>query len=259
MTSYVDLVSLLRWLTLAGMILLCIRLRHFRLHSKYRVFFFFVLFASLRSALLMRLETRSALYMQIWIVTEPIRWILCILLVLELYSLILERHRGLYSAGRWALAAALGIALLVSVLIIVPTSGSAGTISRIYGFYMLAERGLLASLVVFLLLMLWFLSRYPVELSRNVLVHSAVYSVYFIAGSLAILARGVLGYEFALPVNVALMATTLACILVWTLFLTPAGEKITRKSRPSWVPGDERRLFDQLEALNATLLRVSRK
>ena len=206
----------------------------------------------------MGLDTRSALYMQVWIITEPIRWILFILLVLELYSLILERHRGLYSAGRWALSAAMAVAMLVSLISLVPATGS-GTLSRLYAFYMLTERGLLASLVVFLLLLLWFLSRYPVELSRNVLVHSATYALYFIAGSLVILARGMLGYEFAQPVNLALMGITFFCMVVWAAFLTPAGEKITRKSRPTWIPGDERRLLEQLDSLNAALLRVSRK
>ncbi|HWQ55933.1 MAG TPA: hypothetical protein VN442_19750 [Bryobacteraceae bacterium] len=255
MTLYAVLVPSLRWLTLAGMLFLCARLLHFRLHQRYRIFFLFLLFSSIRSGVLMALDVRSAAYMKIWIVTEPVRWILCILLVLELYSLILERHRGLYTAGRWAMSAALVIALLSSTAILM--YGSSGSSSPLFGFFMRTERALMFSLVVFLLLILWFLSRYPVVLSRNVLLHSAVYSVYFISTSLAILIRGMLGYEFAGSVNILLMATSAGCILIWCYFLTAAGEHESRKSRPAWVHGDEHRLLAQLDSLNATLLRVA--
>jgi hypothetical protein len=40
------------------------------------------------------------------------------------------------------------------------------------------ERGVVFSLVIFLLLILLFLSIYPVSLSRNILVHCVVYTVF---------------------------------------------------------------------------------
>jgi hypothetical protein len=259
MTLDAVLFPLFRWLTLAAMVFACARLLHFGMHRRYRAFFLFLVYSSARSALLLALDVRSDLYMQVWLVTEPLRWVLWILLVLELYSLILERHRGLLTVGRWALLGAVSVALLSTVFSLMPDSSAGFAQSRIIGFYLVVQRALMVSLLVFLLLVLWFLSRYPVELSRNVIIHSVVYASYFVSSSLAFLLRSTLGYEVARPVNLSLMGITLACGLVWAFCITPAGEKASRKSRPDWAPGDERRLLEQLDALNASLLRATRK
>jgi hypothetical protein len=259
MTLDAVLFPLLRWLTLAAMVFTCARLLHSGLYRRYWIFFLFLAFSSLRSALLLVIDVKSGLYMQVWLVTEPVRWILLILMVLELYSLILDKHRGLLTVGRWALMAAIGVALLISVATLIPDSSAGFVQSRLFGFYLVVQRALLVSLLVFLLLVLWFLSRYPVVLSRNVIVHSVVYSAYFVATSLVFLLRSTWGIEVARPINLVLMAASAACALVWAICLTPAGEKTSLKSRPQWAPGDEKRLLEQLDALNASLLRATRK
>lgn len=259
MAPYAVLIPALRWLTLAGLAFTCIRLVQFRLHRRYRAFFAFLLFSVLRSGTLVALDVRGDAYMKVWAVTEPIRWIVCILLVLEICSLILQGHRGIYTMGQWALSGAFAVALLSAAASLLPGSGGAFDTSRVLGFLLLADRGVMFSLVVFLLLILWFLSRYPIVLSRNVLLHAILYSTYFISNSLAALVRSTLGKEFSQPTNALLMAATAACALGWGFLLTPAGEKVTRKFRPAWAAGDERRLIEQLDSLNATLLRISRK
>jgi hypothetical protein len=259
MAPYAVLIPALRWLTLAGMLFTSLRLLRAGLYRRYRALSVFLIFSVLRSTALMSLDVRGDPYMKIWVLSEPVRWILCIFLVLEICSLILKEHRGIYTAGQWALSGAFAIAVLSSALTFLPGSDGAFDTSRVLGFLLLADRGLMFSLVVFLVLMLWFLSRYPIVLSRNLLVHVVLYSTYFISTSLAVLVRSTLGKEFSQPTNALLMAATAACALGWGFLLTPAGEKVTRKFRPAWAAGDDRRLIEQLDSLNATLLRISRK
>jgi hypothetical protein len=123
---------------------------------------------------------------------------------------------------------------------------------------MLIERALLLSLVIFLLLLLAFLSRYPITLSRNVLSHSIIYTVFFLSSSVSFLARSLLGWEVARPVNTLFMAISCACVLAWAGFLRARGEVETR-SGIHWGAAEEQRLINQLNSLNATLLRAVRK
>lgn len=259
MAPYAVLIPLLRWLTLAGMVFSCIRLLQLKLHRRYRALFVFLVFSIVRSAALMALDVRGDLYMKVWVVTAPIRSIILVLLVLEICSLMLKEHRGIYSVGQWALMGAFAVAVLASAVTLLPGSGGAFDTSRVLGFLLLANRGLTFSLVVFLLLMLWFLSRYPIDLSRNLVLHVVLYSAFFLASSLAFLVRSVVGKEMAQPANALLVAATAACAIGWGLLLTPEGEKVTRKFRTVWAPEDERRLLEQLDSLNTALLRISRK
>jgi hypothetical protein len=253
------IITLLRWFTLAGMLFICVRLLHCGLHRRYKVFFAFLLFSSFRSGVLMALDVGSGAYMKFWILTGPVLWIFYILLVLELYSLILESHKGLYTVGRWALWAAFAIAFLSSLATLLPPSNQAFFPSRVMGLYLLTERGLLFSLVVFLLLLLAFLSRYPVVLRRNAVIHSTVYSIFFLSSSLAFLFRSVFGHEVTRIASTLVMLIMAGCVAAWSMLLTPAGEAETRKTRSTLAPDDEQRLIGQLDALNATLLRVARK
>ena len=106
MTLDLALIDFFRWATLAGMVLTCLRLLRCRLHRRYSVFFAFLLFSSVRTAVLLVFPTNTSGYMKIWVLTEPVLWVFYILLVLELYSLILEDHKGLHTLGRWAMYAA---------------------------------------------------------------------------------------------------------------------------------------------------------
>jgi hypothetical protein len=258
MTWHDTLIPILRWLTLAGMLFVCARLWRSGLHRRYRVFFVYLVFSSLRSGALLALDVRSGSYMKLWIITEPVLWIFYILLVLELYSLILESHKGLYTAGKWAMYGAVALALLFTFATIAPSSGSLLVPTDLMAAFMLIERALLLSLVVFLILLLAFLSRYPVTLSRNVLIHSVVYSAFFLSGSLTFLARTLLGWHVARPINTLVMAVTGLCVLAWAVLLGSRGEVRTRTAF-IWNAGEEERLLGQLDTLNAALVRAARK
>ena len=60
-------------------------------------------------------------------------------------------------------------------------------------YYYVAERAVYFSLVVFLLSILGFLMQYPITLSRNIIVHSMVFSVYFLGNTVLYLLLSMLG------------------------------------------------------------------
>ncbi|HEX8985327.1 MAG TPA: hypothetical protein VF767_07845, partial [Bryobacteraceae bacterium] len=94
--------------TIAGQAILYFRLWRTGLRDTYKFFSIYVLFCLIRSLLLESISlifpvsrAESNLYAQLWMVTEPVLWILYVLVVLELYSLVFQQYKGIASLGRW--------------------------------------------------------------------------------------------------------------------------------------------------------------
>jgi hypothetical protein len=126
-------------------------------------------------------------------------------------------------------------------------------------YYFVAERAVYFSLLVFLISILVFLMQYPVALSRNIIVHSMVFSVYFLGNTVIYLLLSMRGYDSIPAVTYALSAITLAAVGAWLVLMNPAGEIRKVSLRPHWMPGKEEELVSQLNHLNAALLRATRK
>ncbi len=258
MLAGIDLLMVFRGVILIGIAFLAARLYSTGPFRRYRVFWAYLLFWISRSVVLLNLNVKSALYAKLWIVSEPILWLFYILLVLELYSLVLENHKGLYSLGRWSLYGALGLSLLVSMLIFIPAASGPYARSVVLPYLFLFERGLFCSLVVFLLAALFLVTRYPIRLSRNVIIHSVVYSVFFLSNTLGSLFLSVLGSDIARTVNVCTTVGSAICVAIWLGFINAEGETVTATMPRVWRPGQEERLVGQLNDLNNALLRAAR-
>jgi hypothetical protein len=202
---------------------------------------------------------RSNLYYYLFLYSDPIFLLAYILVVMELYSLVLERYKGLYTLGRWAMYGAIVVSGTISILTLLPKLGpSVSEPSKKVMYEVYAERGIDLALVIFILLIVWFLSKYPVPLSRNVVVHTVIYSIFFLSDALVLLWRTLLGFHVGQTSNVVFAAIASACSVAWALLLTAKGEEV-RSQLPQIRPEAEERILQQLDALNATLLKVSRK
>lgn len=253
------LISCFQFLTLAASILTVLKLYKTGLFLRYRMFFLLFLFQIPNTLWPLLIETNSDLYLHLWWFTEPVAWVLYVLVVLELYRLVLEKHKGLYSLGRWIMYVAIGVAVFFSFLTLLPHfSPDTPQKSLTLGYFFAAERGIELSLAIFIFLILLFLSRYPVPLSRNVLVHTVLYSVYFLSGTVGMLLLNAKGYTANEKINLFFTGVSSACAFAWFFLLTRQGEEI-QASLPFYSAEYERRALQQLDALNATLLRVSRK
>jgi hypothetical protein len=58
-------------------------------------------------------------------------------------------------------------------------------------------------------------------------------------------------------VSTATLVVLALCILTWLIFLNEKGEEV-RVNIPRLGPEQEKRILEQLEAINSTLLKVSR-
>src|SRR5579872_3507587 len=122
MPSGAAIIRILTLAILAGCGLTSIKLVYSGLYRRYRALFAYLIFRFLYTAALLFVFTnfRTAGYQRFWILTEPVIWLFYVLMVIELYSLVLERHRGLYTLGRWVLYAGLSVSILISGLALLP-------------------------------------------------------------------------------------------------------------------------------------------
>lgn len=230
------------------------------LYRRYRALFSYLVFRFFyTAAVLFAFKSfTSQAYLKFFILTEPIIWLFYVLIVIELYTLVLEKHRGLYTLGRWSLYICLSLSVLISGLTLLPQlGGGQSQASHLLSYYFAIERGVDFSLLIFLVLILLWLTQYPVPLSRNVIVHSVVYFILFLSSTVGLLARAMFGLELNNALGTFFMGVGAACILIWLFFLTRKGEEV-RVSVALFGPEHEQRILDQLEALNKTLLRASR-
>src|SRR5437868_5041108 len=115
MPSYENLVLGLTLIACGVGSLAAFRLYCQSLHRRYRFLFIFLCFQVIRSLGLLAISTwwrphpRNA-YAWTWLRTEPVVWLLYILVVLELYALVLQKYKGLQTVGRWVFLIAMTLA-----------------------------------------------------------------------------------------------------------------------------------------------------
>ena len=135
---------------------------------------------------------------------------------------------------------ATAVSVTISVLSLLPRITPAmPQRSRIMGYIYATERGVDFSLAIFILLILFFLSRYPVPLSRNVAVHAVVYSIFFLSNTLGLLLHSIFGLHLKNEVDMFLMGTSSACVVAWLVLLNAKGEEV-RVQHPAFRPWGRR-------------------
>jgi hypothetical protein len=252
--------ELFLWLTSIFLTLtLVVRLWREGLHRIYLCFFVYLLASLAQSLLVLPLEPNSKPYAVLYFATQPLIWLLFILIVLELYSLVLRNHPGIATVGRWTLSVALGFSIVISLVTLLPDVQKATGPGAVLICYTVIERGVLSSLVVFLLVITGFLLWYPLPLSRNVILHVLVYCCYFLSSTTALFVRNITGLALTRTVSTVLIGIANACLAVWIVFLSRAGERKTVVVGHQWSTGEEDRLVQQLDSINAALLKVARK
>jgi hypothetical protein len=234
---------------------LCFRLFRLKLARPYKFFLCYLLFYNGRSLVMWPLSWTSQVYNTIWTWTEPVVWVLYVLVVLELCGLAFKEYRGIQALGRWTIYGSLAVALFFSTLSLVPTW--IGSKSPPFSFqrFLMVERGIDFCLVLLLLIVLASLVLFPIRLTKNVTLHAILYSAYFTCNSIGIFIANVT--QFLVIVSCCLMGVQAICLTLWVVLLSREGETKTIVIRP--VAADEERLVEQLASINATLLRASGK
>jgi len=229
------------------------------LHRRYRIFFWYMLFRVFQGVWPYFVNNlKSDLYFYLWTFTLPISLIFYILVVLELCRLVLEKHAGLYTLGRWAIYLGMAVSVTLSILSLLPKiKPNMPQRSKYMGYILATDRGVTFGMAIFLILMLLLISRYPVKLSRNVILHAGLYTVFFLCNTLDVILARVFGLPHYAAIDTGRMIVSCLCLLAWFFLLSPKGEE-TQAQILHFRPEHEERLLYQLDAINATMLRLSR-
>jgi hypothetical protein len=125
--------------------------------------------------------------------------------------------------------------------------------------FIVFERFVMFSLLLFLVLIAAVLVYFPIPLSRNVALHAAAFGAYFLGKSYLIVFRTLHTREMLPVVDVATQVLNVACLLVWLVFLTSEGEKVRVKVGHRWNPKDDEKLLKKLDSINDALIRERAK
>lgn len=253
------LANFLQGALIAGALLTALRLYTTGLFRRYPVFFSYFVFKVPYNTCPLFLDMRSNTYMHYWVLTEPIAMAFYVLMVAELYRLVLEKYKGLSTVGRWAMYVCSIVSVAIAAISLIPRiRPQTPQASRIMGYMLAGERGIALSLTIFLILLLFFLTLFPVRLSRNVRVHALIFTVFFLSNTTALLVRALFGMTLAVEINTVVSIISACSVFAWLIFLRPEGEEVPG---PTLYLGKdyEERVLNGLNSLNSTLLKVARR
>jgi len=168
----------------------------------------------------------STTYRTIQFASSPVIWLLAYLVVVELYRVILEDYPGISSAGRKAVTWCLLLAVIISAATAVPgLNNSQSGKYVLFKLYLTTERSVTLGLLLFLVLVQLFLARYRLRLSRNRIIYSAGYALYFGIGMAAsVIAGGLLGVRMFGMMTISIVVIADLILLAGAFLLTRQGE-----------------------------------
>jgi|SRR5579863_4238966 len=248
--------AILNFCVVAGLI---IRFFAAGLSRAYRLFTAYLGVVLFQTAVGSVLTTESTVYEYFYIATETLLVILSAFVVMEMYGVVFRDLPGLARTGRKYIRYALAVAVLVSLALLEFESAS----HRLLSYFLVFERVITTSLLFFVLFLTAFLSLvYPVPVSRNVIVFTIGYAVFFLANSASLFlntAEPYLGALWLQILGVVAQVIEFACFTFWMFFLNAAGETRKVNFGLRWRPEDEDRLLDRIRSVNDSLLRAAKK
>jgi hypothetical protein len=249
-SSLALIVSFLQACIAVAAALTAFRLLHSGLYRRYPVLFCYMAFTATFDMAPVLINTQKLTYFWIWIYCQPIQWLLDILVVHELCRVILEKHPGLVTLGRWGMYIGVMVAGSLSYLSLLPHINSTMPArSRLIAYWVATGRGVTFGLAIFLILMLFALSRYPVHLSKNVILNAILFTLVFLSDSMEAILRTIFDRRMNPWMAAAVSAVEVAWLLVWFFRLKPDGEH----TQFSWIrfgPEYEKRVLHRLDSVN---------
>lgn len=232
------------------------RLLHLRLWRRFPFLYSYLVVESLYEAVLSVLADGSKAYFWVYLVASPVIGCVAALAVREMFALIFRDYPGLRTAGRWALYGALTLPVGISLALVrAPWPGESPNTRRLF-YELTFERSVHFTLAVIVVILMIFLSRYPLRLDRNTYVASGFFSALFLAQSSVKLIDSLSPHLFAHYVDYPQVAFTSLCFLGWGVMLRAASAPVS--ARPPANKPRETQLLQQLESLNNILARSVR-
>ncbi|HYP13882.1 MAG TPA: hypothetical protein VEQ63_08150 [Bryobacteraceae bacterium] len=238
----------------AAYIALLWRLFRHGLFRTYRLFTVFLCFELFRLCYSGVLDPSTRVYRNLYFFSQPVTWILLLLVIMELYELTLKHYSGLATWGRRVLSVALIASAMVSLATVVLDIQTHPTLDSRVALYFTIERVIVVSLLLFIFALALFLGYFPVPVNRNTILHLRIFSVYFVLKGAVLVALMVIPRESRPVVNLIIHLLSGSCLVAWATLLTKNGEDVQRRSSYRSDPELEQQLVSQLDAINRTLL-----
>jgi hypothetical protein len=245
-------------------VLLVVRLLSLRLHRVYGVFCALII-VQLAGALVIFLQITAPNhvdYRKSWLLLTVAGWVASLSLLYVFLGAVMHRLRGLLSFSRKLLNIVFAAAAIVTLLI---TRSALSNFVHDIGLNnaltlaLLIDEAISMVALLVLLAILSFVLWFPVQMPRNLVVFSFGLLVYF-AAQIGV----ALGSQFMLDLPRVVFSATATilsgiCFLYWALTITADGERVPVRIGHRWEPKEQSRLLDQLETMNAALLRGARR
>jgi hypothetical protein len=233
------------------------RLLHFHLRRRFPFLLSYLLVIALVDLVLSILPLKSKAYYYSFIAASPLAWCAAAMAVFEMFVLIFRDYPGLRTAGRWALNVALALSLIVSFSI--NNSAFPGESARTHWLFdeLILDRSIHFSLAVVIIILMVFLSRYPLHLERNTYVATGFFSAMFLAEAAVRLVDTLTPHLFAHKADDPELGFVTLCFLGCGIALRSAQVPVPARipvNRPK-----EAELLQQLESLNDILSRSVRR
>jgi hypothetical protein len=237
------------------------RMLFFRMQKKLFFLIAFLMFQLAQSVAVIFLtrSVQSTAYQELYEVTEPLNWILYILVVREMYGRAFAGYPGISSLARWAAyaSAALAVILCVGLAIVSPIQNWPH--QQIFASIAIWEKFVSFALAAFIALMVFIVSRYPIGLDFNMVSSITIFAIYFF-GSFIFLQIGAIGSSGAIEFQTAgLFVLSSICFASWGLCLRRPAQVPSVRARIGSKPLEEQRLLEQLAFLNNMLVKSARE
>jgi hypothetical protein len=234
-----------------------VRLLHFRMWFRLPALASYLAVIALRAVPLSVLDRSSAAYLWVYMVASPLICCAAALSVREMFALIFHDYPGLRTAGKWALYAALSLSLGTCLSVLRSPWPHESPNTRLLFYELAFERSITFSLAVIIIILMIFLSRYPLHLDRNAYVASGFFSAMFLAQAVVRLVDTLSPHLHAAYADYPEVGFTAACLMGCGMMLRAASAPTPMRvavNKPR-----ETELLQQLESLNSILSRSVRR
>jgi hypothetical protein len=238
-----------------------VKLWHAGLIKIYRLLFCFLAVDLLSSAVPFLIDFHSTAYGNTYFSLQTLKIVIAAFMLVEIYSLALERHPALAQFGRntvgYMLAAA---AVMPAIVLLVDRSATTKTPLFVRMFF-LFEQTTNATMAIFLILLSLFLAWFPVRMRRNVIVYIGGFIAWSLSRSAMLL---VINHWFNNRTltdvsNIVQTCIELGCLTLWALGFQREGETRTAVVGHLWNRAEAERLAEQLDSINDSLARMRSK
>jgi hypothetical protein len=237
---------------------LIIRLWRQELHGVFRYFWWYLIADSAGSGLLFLISPRSTYYGLGYFGTEFAKLALLFLLVLNLCDVTLSRYPSIAIVGRRAVQIAFSIGVALSLLAAyLESSLPKGEFPLLFYAFVALRSGIVVLAVATVLVFL-FLTWFPVRMSRNAIHFLTVFVLYLASKAALIFAFNSADEALRRYVSTAVLALAAGCTLAWLFGMRREGETVSAVVAKR-NPEQEQVLISQLDAINASLLRIAGK